>query len=606
MNYIDEKFKDAKPADTVAKIKGILEKIGIETIETWHESGVDNCFSLSLCAKGGVPYANGKGITRELAKASAYGEFIERLQGGLFFYKYQSIIRNPNFRLHAYAPDAKYMSAEEFEQNSEWMDYIVKEYNNPAITRKSITKHCQIFSCADGDKILTVPFYSLFEKKYVYLPIDFVDQVYATNGCCVGNTKYEAWVHALSEMIERHCALKVLLSGKSAPKFSPETIEKFPVVSNIINQIRSSGEIEVDIFDYSLGCGFPVVSTRIIDKKTHSYRVNVAADPVLEIAIQRSLTEMFQGKNLSTLTKSHNGRILNKVDDFSISSNILNQLETGSGLYTADYFLDIDCNESCESDFADNSNKTNKQLLEFALDIFKKENKPVYVRNFSYLGFNCYRFVVPGYSEAFIPPLFETVPEYSIADMVCKSFRNPSDASDSELNLLITYSKMIKNKFGRYNSFGRISGVPLSKKPNSFLAYITRAHAFFKLKQYDNAILQTKAAMSFAENDKDADYFACINKYIELVKSGITNDKINLIINKFFTKSTADRLFDNLKNKSTPYGEFLLSCDYKNCDKCNYKEYCCYHSCESICKTAGAVYSKFANGQDVAEFNIDK
>ena len=88
MQYIDNKFKDACPMDTVANIQQLLNKLNIETEEKWHESGLDNCWSLTVSAKGGFPIANGKGVSKEFARASAYGEFIERLQGGLFFYKF--------------------------------------------------------------------------------------------------------------------------------------------------------------------------------------------------------------------------------------------------------------------------------------------------------------------------------------------------------------------------------------------------------------------------------------------------------------------------------------------------------------------------------------
>ncbi len=74
MQYIDEKFKEAKPQDTVAKIKGILDSLGIEVYETWYDSGLENCYSLTVSAKGGIPTSNGKGITKDFARASAYGE----------------------------------------------------------------------------------------------------------------------------------------------------------------------------------------------------------------------------------------------------------------------------------------------------------------------------------------------------------------------------------------------------------------------------------------------------------------------------------------------------------------------------------------------------
>ena len=184
MQYIDERFKDAKPEDTVKKIKGILDGLGIEVFENWTDSGLENCYSLSLSAKGGIPAANGKGVTREFARASAYGEFIERLQGGLHFYKFQSIGRIPEMNLQSFAPDAKYMTVDELIENGEWMDHIINEYKFPNVSRKSIAQLCKAYAGAEDGKILTIPFYSLFEKKQVYIPSDFVDHMYATTGCC--------------------------------------------------------------------------------------------------------------------------------------------------------------------------------------------------------------------------------------------------------------------------------------------------------------------------------------------------------------------------------------------------------------------------------------
>ncbi len=601
--YIDEKFKDATPESTVAKIKSILDGIGIEVTEKWNDSGVDNCFSLNLSAKGGFPFSNGKGITKEFARASAYGEFIERLQGGLFFYKYQSSVRNRDMKPQSFAPDAKYMTVAELEQDGEWMDYIVDTYNHPSITRKTIAKYCKIFACADDDKILTLPFYSIFEKKHVYLPIDFVDQIYATNGCCVGNTREEAWVHALSEIMERHANILMLTKGNSAPKFPKETLDKFPVVSKILEQIRNSGDFDIDVFDYSFGSHFPIVSTRIIDKKTHGYRVNVAADPVLEIALQRSLTELMQGKNLKNITTSHNGKILNKVSDIPVVANITNQLETGSGLYTVDYFAnEITCNDAPD-DFTDNSNKNNRQLLNQILEILKKENKQVYVRNFSYLGFSCYRFVIPGYSEALILKLCEPVPEFSIADIASKVYKNPKAASNIDLTMLLNHSKMIRPIISRYNSFNFLSGIPIKGKISQFLVNITRAYACYRLGQYDEAIKYSNIAVNCAEDPEIADYILCANKYIEFTKAGISKDKITSVIGKFFTKNVVDKLLCNLENGKTPYDELLICCEY-NCENCKYRQYCKFENVKEINNKVGAIYNKFTDGQNEKEFCI--
>ncbi len=604
MKYIDEKFKAVSPAETVEKIKSILHQLDIQTEESWNDSGIDNCWSLNLYANDGTPSANGKGITEDFARASAYAEFIERIQGGLCFYKFQDIIRKPEMYIQSYAPDIKYVTAAELEENGEWMDYIIDEYGGN-ITRKSIVKFCKLYGCTDGDKIATLPFYSLFEDRYVYLPIGFVDQIYGTNGCCAGNTRNEAWVHALSEMMERRASLKMLTSGESAPYISQEVLDRYPIVTNIINQVRESGKFDIQIFDYSLGNGFPVISTRIINKETQDYRVNVAADPVLEIAIQRTLTEMFQGKSIKEFFSAHNGRILKDTNDYPLASNVLNQLETSSGIYTADFFAEeITCTKE-PTDFAENSDKTNDELLKYMLGLYKELGKPVYVRNFSYLGFHSYRFIVPGFSEAKAVNLQDILPD-ALSSEASKILKDISAADEYELNLLLKHSKSVSTVFGRQYHFSRLVGLPFNGNIGTMLISITRSYAAYKLKIYDEAVRQLNAVIGNPTFDKKMrQYFACVARYITLIKSGISEDKIRVILYKFFEKEYTEKLYAMLDSGKTPYDEYLLKCDLTSCDDCKYRNDCVYNECREMTARVGAEYQKFTNGQDRDQFKLD-
>lgn len=606
MKYIDERFKERRPEETVEIIAELLKKAGIEVYEEWVESGIENVYSLSLYAKGGVPSANGKGVTKALARASAYGEFIERLQGGLFFYKYQSIADDESYNLQAFAPDVKYMTVDELAESGEWMDSIIEAYGYDFLTRKSFAEKCKIYDHSKGDKILTVPFYSLFEKKYVYLPMGFIDQIYATNGCCVGNTKEEAWVHALSEIMERHASINRLLSGKAAPKFSDETLSKYPTVKKILDSIRAKGDFDIDIFDYSEGNGFPVVSTRLINKKTQGYLVNVAADPVFEIALQRTLTEMFQGRNIDSITSRHGGKILSKVSDFSPVSNVVNQLETGNGIHTADFFANELTDNGQASEFADNSGKTNKQLLEYILGLYKNMGKQVYVRNFSYLGFPCYRFVVPGYSEALAVKLTEKIPEYGLAKEACKVMKAPAKASDSDIAILTAHNKIIGNYLGRYSLFGRISGIPLTGGANYVLAVVTRAYAAYRLNNYKEAVKQLEELIKSSYISQDEiGFFTIVNKYLSFKLQGIDEEKIRVILRKFFEKKYYDRLYALLDSGLSPYDEYLLDCvNFENCSDCRYKDCCSYHTAKEYNLAVGMSYRTFVDGQNEKEFTF--
>lgn len=604
MRYIDEKFKDVSPVETVEKIKSLLNGIGIELIENWHESGVENCHSLTLMDSTKTVFSNGKGVTKDFARASAYAEFIERLQGGLLLIKYQSIYSDPKMNLQSYAPDKKYQTVDELVENGEWMDPIIKKINSPMVNRKSIASLCAVYDCSKDGKVLTVPFYSLFEKKHVYLPMGFVDQIYSTNGCCAGNSREEAWVHAFSEILERNACIELMRNGKSIPRISDDILSKYPVVTKIIDEIRANGEYDVEIFDATIVADYPVVSTRVINKKTHSYQINFAADPVLEIALQRSLTELLQGARVESLATKHDGRVLNKVAVSASTNNIINQLETGDGYFTADYFADeLTCDRQA-TDFTDNSIRTNKELLTYALDVFRKLGYPVYVRNFSFLGFSCYRFVVPGFSEALLGNISDPVPEYAIADDARKVALDAGSASDADLNMMLFYHNMISGVYSKYFRFDKFAGLPMQGN-GILLACVVRAYAAYRLNKFADAVTYTNSYIcSSGKNEEAKEYFRCVNKFIELRSQGITEDKIRAILYKFFLAEYPDKLFRCLDNGLTPYEDYLVRCDFTNCEDCNYKDSCLRKNAEEIHRIAGERYMEFTNGQNEEEFSI--
>ena len=604
LEHIDYKFKDRDPVQTVEHIRSILGSIGMEVREEWRDSGLDNCFTMVLYSNKGLPRTVGKGVTREFARASAYAEFIERLQSGLHMSGLQSMVREEGMDIHRFAPDGRYMTVEELIENGEWMDHIIEAYPGPKANRKAIAELCRVFACADDGKILTVPFWSLFEKKYVWLPSAFVTRMYLANGNCAGNTKEEAWVHALSEMMERQASNRMLVSGASAPRIPEETLKKFPTVSRILEQIRENGDFDIAIFDYSIGNGYPVVSTRIIHKGTQAYRVNIASDPVLEIAIQRTLTETFQGKNIHNFTNGNDGRILNKVTDFPVYSNVINQFRASNGVYTADFFADELTCDRAPTEFADNSGKTNKELLEYALGVYRQLGKPVYVRNYSFMGFQSYKFVVPGFSETRWVCINEPIHEYAIADRARNVYRCPKEASLEDMTWMLTHTKMVASILERNDSFSSLCGLPLMGWQNVMLSWLTRAYACYKMNNLSDAITHLRRAMAACGDEDTFQYFACINKYLTLKTSGIAEDKIKSILYKFFKQEYPDQLYAKLAEGKTPYDDYLMHCHFTECEHCRYADICSYNEIKAANANIGKLYSAFVDGQDPSHFEI--
>ncbi len=591
MEYIDEKFKEVPPEETVGKIRDILEKIGITLTENWTDSGVENCCSLRVCANGTSIGTNGKGITRAFAAASGYGEFMERLQSGLFFYKYQSLERDPELFLHTYAPDARYMTRDELIENGAWMDPIIETFGG-SLSREALADQCLMY--AESDPVLTLPYYSIFEDKYVYLPAGFVEHVYSANGSCVGNTREEAWVHALSEILERHSTIHMITSGKPAPALPEARLDRFPTVKKILSQLRENQDLDIAVLDFSDGLDFPVVATRIIRKSTQGYLVNVGADPVLEIAVERTLTEIFQGRTLKTFDSAHSNKILNRPTDIRPADNVLNQLETGNGLFTADFFTETPENTHHLPDYSD---KTNRELIAILLELFRKIGKPVYVRNHSFLGFPCYRFIVPGYSESRGLRLTEPLQLYAFGSSAAKTLRYIERASDEALQEVLLFHRYIANIYSRANNFWYLCGIPVYQLENSL--YLTGIHLAYAAHRLGNTAQRNQYLLMAKRNAKDdsvRQYVACLLQYFDLTASGISEERSLQILQKFHPASTYETFVAN-RNRDALFDGLLLRCDTVHCDGCAYRDACEYRAAKDMIRRAGEEYRKFTDGQ---------
>ena len=351
-----------------------------------------------------------------------------------------------------------------------------------------------------------------------------------------------------------------------------------------------------------MGLGIPIVCTRVIDRRNHSYCVNVAADPVLEIAVQRTLTELFQGKNVRNFA-AFQKTVLDSVSDVSPLYNAINQVEWGKGVYTLDYFVDeLTCRRTAAV-FPDHSAKTNDELLPLLLDLYRGLGKRVYVRNYSFLGFPTYHFIVPGFSEAVPHRMAESVPEYYLGNLACHAMRDPAEASDEELNLALTHCRMVRGIYSRNNAFERLSGIPLQGDDTFLLAAVTKAYACWRLGKWPDAVKYLTPYLQAGQNEEAVQYLSLACKYISLRMKHSDEALIRCFLEKFYGKALTDRLYRNLDGGS-PFEEWLLHCSQKDCDHCRYQASCRFEKSADLIRKVGRRYRQFENGQAPKEFAL--
>lgn len=408
MNLLYES-KDIDPKITIENAKKFLDSINCHPIYTCQKT-LSGAYSAVLDgAKWGL-ITYGKGITPELCEASAYGEFIERLQNlnhGLRFDLLHNRIAN---RSYLNWPDEK-----------ESLLYKIF-LNNPDITND----FCNMFSFSNKYNITPsvldvtnivstiinspvcheAPYYEVFSHSKRYLPIEALSVLGGSTGECAGNTPEEALVQGLSEILERYAESTVVRYKLTPPEIPLSYIkESEPDIYKIINTFleNTNGRFNIKFYDLSFEKNIPVVSTIIFDKKYPRYRMQSGAHPLFKIALERCLTELEQGLILTDDNYIESNFINWNLDSSIASSevdNLASQALSGLGAVPNEWFFSEASWKFIPWENFDSFN--NKEALNRLLTIFRDSNLPIYIRDTTVSSLYTYLIYVPKISQFYI------------------------------------------------------------------------------------------------------------------------------------------------------------------------------------------------------------
>lgn len=298
--------KDAPLEVSLTKMKKIIDDLGYKIRLSKEKNPVKNSFSVNLSFEGANNYifSNGKGSLSQSSLASAYGEFIERLQTNLYFNDYY--LENRDF-----FPDQK-----GFDKNSDFLDEDIKKY----YTLEGIEKDDFLdFNSNNFSQIISLPFINQTSQKKVYFPINLLANLYASNGLSTGNTKDEAKVQALCEIFERNVKIKVIKDGLSLPEFPKEILNNFSKIAEDIKSLEEKG-FKIKVYDSSLGGIYPVTAIAFINPKNNTLFLSFGSHPILEVSIERTLTELLQGREIDELDSFEKPTF--DMEDIASNSNL--------------------------------------------------------------------------------------------------------------------------------------------------------------------------------------------------------------------------------------------------------------------------------------------
>jgi ribosomal protein S12 methylthiotransferase accessory factor len=147
--------------------------------------------------------------------------------------------------------------------------------------------------------------------------------------------------------------------------------------------------------DASLGGKFPVMCVTLMNPKTGGVFASFGAHPSFEVALERSLTELLQGRSFEGLNDvpppTFNSRAVAE------SNNFVDHFVDSTGLISWKFFSDKTDHDFCEWDFSG----TTKQECDTLMNILNDLGKEVYIATYDDFGATACRILVPGYSEIY-------------------------------------------------------------------------------------------------------------------------------------------------------------------------------------------------------------
>ena len=391
--------KDLPLEETIANMSGILAGLGMKIeIASWRNI-VPNVWSLHIRdAQSPMCFTNGKGSTKESALASALGEFIERLNCN-FFYNDQfwgQEIANAEF---VHYPDEKWFQpGPEGELPVEILDDYTRVIYNPE--DELLGTH--LYDTNSGNTargICSLPFVRQSDGETVYFPSNLIENLYLSNGMSAGNTLAEAQVQCLSEIFERAVKREILEGELALPDVPEEVLAKYPSIVAGIKGLEEQG-FPVLVKDASLGGQYPVMCVTLMNPRTGGVFASFGAHPKLEVALERSLTELLQGRSFEGLNDLPKPTFSSNA--VTEPNNFVEHFIDSSGLVSWKFFSAQSDYDFVEWDFTAEGENANAEEAAAMFAILEEMGKEAYMAVYQHLGATACRILVPGYSEVYL------------------------------------------------------------------------------------------------------------------------------------------------------------------------------------------------------------
>ena len=557
--------KDLPLEKTIATMSGILANLGMKVeIASWRNI-VPNVWSLHVRdSQSQLCFTNGKGATKESALASALGEFIERLNCN-FFYNDQfwgEELANADF-VH-YPNERWFQPGPKDELPSEILDeHCLGIYNPDGELRGSHLYDTNSGNIERG--ICSIPYVRQSDGEEVYFPSNLIENLFLSNGMSAGNTLVEAQVQCLSEIFERAVKREIIEGEIALPDVPHEVLAKYPSILAGIQALEEQG-FPVLVKDASLGGQFPVMNVTLMNQRTGGVFASFGAHPNFEVALERTLTELLQGRSFEGLNdlarptfSSHAvTEPNNSVEHFIDSSGVVSWRFFSA---TADY-------DFVEWDFTDGGNNSNAQEADLLFGLLEDMGKEVYMAVFEHLGATACRILVPDYSEVY--PIDDLIWDNTNKALFFREdILNLDRLTQAELKALV--ERLEESELDHYIDIKTLIGVEFDE--NTVWGQLTilelKLLIYLALNQLDEALELVEEFLQFNDNTVERElFYQAMNAALEVaLDDDLDMDDYEPNFRRMFGNERMDAVIGSITGSVRFYGLTPTSMKLEGLDK---------------------------------------
>ncbi|SFZ78782.1 OsmC domain/YcaO domain-containing protein [Chitinimonas taiwanensis] len=506
--------KDLPLEQTIANMSKLLAELGIKIeIASWRNI-VPNVWSLHIRdAHSPMCFTNGKGASKESALASALGEYIERISNNHFYAGsfWGEEIANADF-VH-YPNERWFKPGPKDALPKEILDeYCLAIYNPDGELRGSHLYDTNSGNTARG--ICSLPFVRQSDGEVVYFPSNLVENLYASNGMSAGNTLAEAQVQCLSEIFERAVKREILEGEIALPDVPAEVLAKYPGVVAGIRGLEEQG-FPVLVKDASLGGAYPVMCVTLMNPRTGGVFASFGAHPSFEVALERSLTELLQGRSFEGLNDLPPPTFASEA--VTEPNNFVEHFIDSSGIVSWRFFSARADYDFVEWDFTSQGEHANAEEAATLFGILAELGKEVYVAEYNQLGAAACRILVPGYSEVY--PVEDLVWDNTNKALLFRAdILNLHRLDDKALKALL--KRLNNNELDEYGDIATLIGIEFDENtPWGQLTVLElKLLVHLALKQFEDAHDLVGAFLQYNDNTLERGlFYQALNAVLSVV-----------------------------------------------------------------------------------------